>query len=56
MDIGYTTSSGYFSLRSAALVINDNRLLVAKSDKYGWADIKRGGNPIGILIQSQSEL
>lgn len=34
MDIGYTTSSGNFSLRSAALVISDNRLLVAKSDKY----------------------
>lgn len=34
MDIGYTTSSGKFSLRSAALVISDNRLLVARSDKY----------------------
>lgn len=34
MDIGYTTSSGNFSLRSAALVISDNRLLVARSDEY----------------------
>lgn len=34
MDIGCTTSSGNFSLRSAALVISDNRLLVARNDKY----------------------
>ena len=34
MDIGFKTSSGEFSLRSAALVINNDRLLVAKHDKY----------------------
>ena len=34
MDIGYTTLSGKFSLRSAALIIRDNCLLVARNDKY----------------------
>lgn len=43
MDIGYTTSSGYFSLRSAALVISDNHLLVARNDKYDCYYIVGGG-------------
>lgn len=34
MDIGYKTSSGEFSLRSAALIIHENKLLVAKSEAY----------------------
>ena len=34
MDIGFEASSGNFSLRSAALVIHDNRLLVAQNDKF----------------------
>ncbi len=34
MDIGYRTSKGNFSLRSAALIIQDNRVLLAKSDNY----------------------
>lgn len=29
MDVGYKNSSGNFSLRAAALVIQDNKLLVA---------------------------
>ncbi len=32
MDIGYKTPDVEFSLRSAALIFNDNRLLIAKSD------------------------
>ncbi len=34
MDIGYKTSSGEFSLRLAALIIHENKLLVAKSEAY----------------------
>ena len=34
MDVGYKYSSGNFSLRAAALVIQDNKLLVAKSQDY----------------------
>ena len=34
MDVGYKNSSGNFSLRAAALVIQDNKLLVAKSRDY----------------------
>lgn len=34
MDIEFKTSSGNFSLRSAALVIRDNRLLAVQNDKY----------------------
>ena len=43
MDIGYKTSSGNFSLRSAALVIRDNQLLVAQSDKFDCFYIVGGG-------------
>ena len=43
MDIGFKTSSEYFSLRSAALVIFDNRLLVAKNDKFDCFYIVVGG-------------
>ena len=43
MDIGFKTSSEYFSLRSAALVIFDNRLLVAKNDKFDCFYIVGGG-------------
>ncbi len=34
MDIGYRTSKGDFFLRSAALMIQDNRVSLAKSDNY----------------------
>lgn len=34
MDISFQTSNGRFSLRSAALIIDKNRLLVAKSDRF----------------------
>ncbi len=34
MDISVKTSNGYFSLRSAALIMDKNQLLVAKSDRY----------------------
>lgn len=34
MDVGYKNSSGNFSLRAAALIIQDNKLLVAKSQDY----------------------
>ncbi|MBE6846327.1 MAG: hypothetical protein E7508_11685 [Ruminococcus sp.] len=34
MDVGYKNSDGSFSLRSAALIIKDNKLLVAKNDNY----------------------
>lgn len=34
MDVGYRTTSGNFSLRSAGLIISDSKLLLAKSDDY----------------------
>ena len=34
MDVGYQNSSGNFSLRAAALIIQDSKLLVAKSQDY----------------------
>lgn len=34
MDVGYKNSNGNFSLRAAALIIQDNKLLVAKSQDY----------------------
>ena len=34
MDVGFKTANGEFSLRSAALIMDDNRLLVAKSDNF----------------------
>lgn len=34
MDIGYKNTEGNFSLRAAALIIDDDRLLLAKNDKY----------------------
>ena len=34
MDVGYKNASGNFSLRAAALIIHDNKLLVAKSQDY----------------------
>ena len=43
MDLGFKTSSGNFSLRSAALVIHDNRLLVAQNDKFDCFYIVGGG-------------
>ena len=33
MNLEFKTAKGNFSVRAAALVIADNRLLVAKSDK-----------------------
>lgn len=32
MDVGYQNPSGNFSLRAAALIIHDGKLLLAKSD------------------------
>ena len=43
MDISFRTSSGDFSLRSAGLVIHDNRLLVAKNDEFDCFYIVGGG-------------
>ena len=34
MDVGYKNASGNFSLREAALIICENKLLLAKSDSY----------------------
>lgn len=34
MDVGYKSASGNFSLRAAALIIQDSKLLVAKSQDY----------------------
>lgn len=34
MDVGYKNSSGNFSLRAAALIIQDNKILVAKNQDY----------------------
>lgn len=34
MDVSYGNANGKFSLRAAALIIHDNKLLLAKSDKY----------------------
>jgi len=34
MDVGYKNSNGNFSLRAAALIIQDSKLLVAKSQDY----------------------
>lgn len=34
MDIGYKSEKGNFSLRAAAIIIENNCLLLAKSDKY----------------------
>ena len=34
MDIGMNTTNGDFSLRAAALIINDNQLLVIKHDNF----------------------
>lgn len=34
MDIGFTNQNGIFSLRAAALIIHDNKLLLAKSDNH----------------------
>lgn len=34
MDIGMITPSGSFSLRTAALILHDNRLLAIKHDRY----------------------
>ena len=33
MDIGFKTSDGIFSLRAAALIIRENRLLLVKNEK-----------------------
>ena len=43
MDISFKTSSGDFSLRSAGLVIHDNRLLVAQNDEFDCFYIVGGG-------------
>ena len=46
MDVGYKNSDGSFSLRSAALIIKDNKLLVAKNDNYDCFYTLGGGvNP-----------
>lgn len=34
MDVGYKNKEGNFSLRAAALIIDDERLLLAKNDQY----------------------
>ena len=34
MDVGYKNANGKFSLRAAALIVRENKLLLAKSDKY----------------------
>lgn len=34
MDVGFKNASGNFSLRAAALIIQDNKLLVAKRQDY----------------------
>lgn len=34
MDVGYKNANGNFSLRAAALIIRQNKLLLAKSDSY----------------------
>lgn len=34
MDVGYRKPSGNFSLRAAALIIHDDKLLLAKSNDY----------------------
>ena len=34
MDVGYKNDNENFSLRAAALIIHDNKLLLAKSDNY----------------------
>ena len=34
MNVGYQNFVGNFSLRAAALIIHENKLLLAKSDKY----------------------
>lgn len=34
MDIGMNTPNGVFSLRAAALIINNNQLLAIKHDNY----------------------
>lgn len=34
MDVGYKNGNENFSLRAAALIIHDNKLLLAKSDNY----------------------
>ena len=34
MDVRYQNPSGDFSLRAAALIIHDGKLLLAKSDDY----------------------
>lgn len=34
MDIAYKSEQGEFTLRAAALIINGNRLLLVKNDKY----------------------
>lgn len=36
MDVGYQNPSGDFSLRAAALIIHDGKLLLAKSDDYDF--------------------
>lgn len=51
MDIGFKTLNGNFSLRSAALVINDNRLLVAKSNEFDCYYTVGGG----ILVNESSD-
>ena len=34
MNVGYKGENGIFSLRAAALIIHDNKLLAAKSQDY----------------------
>ena len=34
MDVGYKNANGNFSLRAAALIIQDNKVLLAKSQDY----------------------
>ena len=34
MNVGFKNSDGIFSLRAAALIIHENKLLLVKSDEY----------------------
>jgi len=43
MDIGFKTLNGSFSLRSAALIIRSNQILLAKSEAYDYYYIVGGG-------------
>lgn len=43
MDIGYKTTTGKFSLRAAALIMHENKLLLVKNQKLGCFYTVGGG-------------